>query len=169
MTTECNPILRVCLSLPTSSIEMPRWSRWSIPWSLQGRRIDDGSTSFTGSAVLGKHSWPLRMLGDFKWRHSLQSENLTVFSLTSASGTYSSKTLRTVHSAKTDHYPSTLRTIFFLDYSAQHWAAHFRELQIEVQSAMTQSMSSPFYHHFTVVFPIVFYFISGSSIDAVKN
>ena len=26
----------------------------------------------------------------------------------------------------------------FLDYSAKHWAAHFRELQIEVQGAMTQ-------------------------------
>ncbi|KAH8723883.1 ankyrin repeat-containing domain protein [Phaeosphaeriaceae sp. PMI808] len=28
----------------------------------------------------------------------------------------------------------------FLDYSAKHWAAHFRELQIEVQGAMTQSI-----------------------------
>lgn len=28
----------------------------------------------------------------------------------------------------------------FLDYSAKHWAAHFRESQIEVQSAMTQSI-----------------------------
>ena len=28
----------------------------------------------------------------------------------------------------------------FLDYSAKHWAAHFRELEIEVQGAMTQSI-----------------------------
>ncbi|KAF1950654.1 ankyrin [Byssothecium circinans] len=28
----------------------------------------------------------------------------------------------------------------FIDYSAKHWAAHFRELQIEVQGAMTRSI-----------------------------
>lgn len=28
----------------------------------------------------------------------------------------------------------------FLDYSAKHWAAHFRELEIEVQGAMTRSI-----------------------------
>ncbi|OCL02131.1 ankyrin, partial [Glonium stellatum] len=83
---------------------------------------------------------PEGMRADLKWKHSLRPREshrilaeICIWHLLLAE-------FETHPLGENGSLSRYLEGHIFLDYSAKHWAAHLRELQIEVQDAMTQSI-----------------------------